>query len=51
MKERTPIDMIVAAAKIVKSDIREMPMDKTFYPSLLKMRNLEYEADWVPESL
>ena len=51
MKERTPIDMIVAAAKIVKSDIREMPLDKTLYPSLFEMRNLEYQSDWVPGSL
>eukprot|EP00111_Clytia_hemisphaerica_P015002 TCONS_00044152-protein len=51
MKERTPVDLITAALKIVKSDIREMPIDKTFYPSLFEMRNLDYQAEWVPESL
>ena len=51
MKERTPVDMIRAAAKIIKSDIREMPIDKTFYPSLIEIRNLDYQAEWVPDSL
>ena len=46
MKERTPVDLITAAAKIVKSDIREMPIDKTYYPSLFEMRNLDYQAEW-----
>ena len=50
-KNQTSIDMIMAAAKIIKSDIREMPMDRNVYPSLLEMSDLDYEAEWVPESL
>ena len=50
-KNQTSTDMIIAAAKVIKSDIREIQKDKTVYPSLLKMKDLEYESEWVPESL
>ena len=50
-KNQTSNDMIIAAAKIIKSDIREMLKDKTVYPSLLEMRDLDYESESVPESL
>ena len=50
-KNKTSSDMIIAAAKIIKSDIREMPKDKTVYPSLLEIRDVDYELEWVPESL
>ena len=50
-KNQTSNDMIIAAAKIIKSDIREMPKDKTVYPCLLEMRDLDYESEWVPKSL
>jgi len=48
---QTSTDMIMAAAKVIKSDIREIQKDKTVYPSLLEMKDFEYESEWVPESL
>lgn len=51
MKEQTPNDIITAAAKIIKSDIREIPCDKSEYPSISEISNLEYAKRWVPESI
>ena len=34
---QSPIDIIAAAAKIIKSDIREIPVDKSEYPSVDEM--------------
>ena len=50
-KEQTPLDVIIAAAKIIKSDIRELPCDKNKYPFIDKMEDIEYAKTWVPESL
>ena len=48
IKSQSPID---AAAKLIKSDIREIPVNKSEYPSVDKMCDMDYETKWVPESL
>ena len=45
---QSAIDVITAAAKIIKSDIREIPVDKS---SLEDLNDTDYEKKWVPESL
>lgn len=48
---QTPLDIIDAAAKIIKNDIRNMPCTKKEYPIINKMDDLDYGKKWVPESL
>ena len=50
-QNQSPIDIIDAAAKIIKSDIREIPVDKCEYPKIDEMSDMDYEKRWVPESL
>ena len=50
-KEQTPNDIITTAAKIIKSDIREITADKSKYPSTEELSDIDYETKWVPESL
>ena len=49
--QQSTVDVITAAAKIIKSDIREIPVDKSAYPSFEDMSQTDYEKKWVPESL
>ena len=51
IESQTPLDFITAAAKIIKNDIRGMPIDKTEYPDISRMADIEYAESWVPESL
>ena len=48
---QTPNDIIAAAAKIIKCDIRELPCNKTEYPIIDRMSDINYAKKWVPESL
>ena len=50
-EDQTPNDIIAAAAKIIKSDIRELPCDKSKYPIIDQMDDINYAKNWVPESL
>ena len=51
IESQTPLDIIIAAAKIIKNDIRITPFDKTEYPDISKMDDIEYAESWVPDSL
>ena len=50
-KSQNPIDLIIAAAKMIKNDLRVMPFDKTTYPDINKRADIEYAESWVPDSL
>ena len=50
-EDQSPNDVIAAAAKIIKSDIRELSCDKSKYPEIDKMHDIDYAKRWVPESL
>ena len=50
-EEQTSNDIIVAAAKIIKNDIRELPCDKSNYLIIDKMDDLKYAKNWIPTSL
>ena len=43
--QQSAIDVITAAVKIIKSDIREIPVDKSAYPSLEDMSQTDYEKN------
>ena len=45
--EQTPNDIIAAAAKIIKSNIREISSDKSEYPALDELGNIDYAKNWV----
>ena len=45
------IDIITAAPEIIKSAIREMPVDRSAYPSWKDMRDTNYQKASVPDSL
>ena len=47
----TTNDIITAAAKLIKSDIRQMPSTMNEYPSIDSLNCIEYVKSWVPESL
>ena len=51
MEKQTSNDIIVTAAKIIKSDLRVLTTDKSHYPLLEKMSDIEYCKTWTPESL
>jgi len=51
MKSQTPLDIIIDVAKIVKNDIGNMPCDKTEYPDISKMDDIEYAKNWIPDNL
>ena len=42
MKKQTPIDIVTTAAKIIKSDLRALTCDKSDYPLIEKMNNIDY---------
>ena len=47
----TPNEVIIAAAKIIKADIRQMANTIGEYPSIYDIGNINYAKEWVPESL
>ena len=51
IQSQTHLDIITAAAKIIKNDIRVMPCDKKEYPDISGMQDIEYTMTWTPESL
>ena len=51
IQSQTPLDIITAAAKIIKNDITVMPCDKKEYPDISRMQDIEYAMTWIPESL
>ena len=51
IQSQTPLDIIAAAAEIIKNDIRVMPCDKKEYPDISRMQDIEYAMTWIPESL
>ena len=51
IRMQTPLDIINAAARIIKSDIRNLPCNKKEYPVISKMDDLDYGKKWVPESM
>ena len=51
MKKQTPTDIVMTAAKIIKSDLRVLTCDKSDYPLIEKMNDIDYCKWWVPESL
>ena len=42
---------MTTAAKIIKSEIREITADISKYPPTEKLSDINYETKWVPESL
>ena len=49
-KEETKKDIIKAAAKIIRSEIREVKKTNDFYPTVDEIQNNE-GFEWMPESL
>ena len=47
----TTNDIIAAEAKLIKSDIRQMPSNMNEYPSIDSLHCIEYAKFWVPQSL
>jgi hypothetical protein len=45
------VRMIRTAAKLIRSDIKSIVQDKTFYPSSLDMSTAEVAMNFLPESL
>ena len=48
---QTKEDIIIAAAKLVKEDIRELDKNTDFYPTVDDIKDEENANPWVPESL
>ena len=48
---QSPTDIIEASAKIIKSDIRAIDCDKSTYPKIEQMADIEYAKQGVPGSL
>ena len=50
-KEETKEDIINAAAKIIKADLRELEKPNATYPTTDEINDMERNKQWVPESL
>ena len=50
-KEETKKDTIKAAAKIIRSEIREVKKTNDFYPTVDEIQNINEGFEWIPESL
>ena len=48
---RTDILCFQAAAKIIKSEIREVEKSNKYYPTNLEVQDLKTCSEWIPESL
>ena len=48
---RTDILCFKAAAKIIKSEIREVEKSNKYYPTNLEVQDLKTCSEWIPESL
>ena len=51
MKKQTPIYIATTTAKIIKCDLRVLTCDKSDYPLIEKMNDIDYCKWWLPESL
>ena len=51
IQSQTPLDIITAAVKIIKNDVRVMSRDKKEYPDISRTEVIEYSTTWTPESL
>ena len=51
IQSQTSLDIITAAAKMIKNDIRVMPCDKKKYPDISRMQDIKHAMTWIPESL
>ena len=49
--QETKKDIITAAAKIIKAEIRELNKPTDTYPTIYDIENIEKNKEWVPESL
>ena len=49
--EETKESIVKAAAKIIKSEIKELEKSNEYYPTNLEVKDLETCSEWVPESL
>ena len=47
----TKEDVIIAAAKIIRSELRELRKTIDEYPALEYIKNLDKNREWIPESL
>lgn len=50
-QEETKEDIITAAAKIVKAEMRELSKSNSVYPTTQDISNLDQGMEWVPDSL
>ena len=50
-QEETREDIITAAAKIVKAEMRELSKSNSMYPTTEDISNLEQGMTWIPDSL
>ena len=50
-KEESNESIIIAAAKIIKEELRELRKDNQVYPTFEELRSYESQKGWVPESL
>ena len=50
-EQQTEEDIIIAAAKLVKADIREMEKNTNYYPTTNDITDDEKGNEWIPESL
>ena len=50
-EEDTKESIIKAAAKIIKSEIREIKKSNNYYPTNLEVQDLEACLEWIPDSL
>ena len=49
--EETKERIVKAAAKIIKSEIREVEKSNEYYPTNLEVQDLKTCSEWIPESL
>ena len=50
-EQQTKMDIIIAAAKLVKEDIREIEKTIDYYPTIDDITDEDRDNEWVPESL
>ena len=50
-EQQTKMDIIIAAAKLVKADIREIEKTIDYYPTIDDITDEDRDNEWVPESL
>ena len=49
--EETKEDIAIAAAKIIKAELRELDKTGNMYPTIDEISNIESNKEWVPDSL